>query len=107
MVLGTLEVREPHVLPGRRARSHLLTHAVAHLWGAQHFFEMLWPTVVRPLWDNDEQARAAKGIGIAVEGDVHALFACIFDQTQHARGATQTCGALVEVRNVNGNAAVA
>src|SRR5262249_26274806 len=68
---------------------------------------MLWPAVVRPLWDDDEQPCAAQGVGIAIKGDVHALFTRVLNQTEHACGTPWTRSALVEVRDVDGNAALA
>jgi hypothetical protein len=68
---------------------------------------VLWAAVLGPLRQHDGQARAAVEIRIAVEGDVEPFVAGILDQSQHARGAATAGSALVEMRDVHRNVALA
>src|SRR5262245_26069149 len=103
MIFPALEIRQPHILPGSRARSHLLPDALPPLGRAQHLLQALGATIVRPLRDDDEQPSAAVLVGIAIEGDIEPTIARILDQAQHPRRSARAGGALVKMRNVDRN----
>ena len=103
MMLGALEVREPHLVPRRRPRAHLLPHPRPRVGVGEVPPQRGQPPVERPLRDHDVEAGRAVGVGVAVEGDVEPFGAGVLDEREHAGRPAGRGRALVEVGDVRGN----
>ena len=105
MVMRTLEICQPYIIPGRTAWLHLLPQSFASVLGCQRFFQRRDASVVRPVGHHYQQASAAEHIRIAVEGYILPALGGVFHEVYQSLSAARAWRALVEVRDMNGNAA--